>query len=189
MSSRRELRAAVGLCLLGSALLLLALSRSWLAYRYAAPAPLPARQLTVAGSQLAPGARALALLGLAGVAALLATRGLARALVGLLVAVAGFAAAAVVVRVLLAPGRAVAGVAAADGEPLGTDLGGWPYVALAGGVLVAAAGLLVVVRGRKWAAMPARYDRPEQAEGGQLSAWDSLDRGEDPTRIGPERGD
>jgi uncharacterized membrane protein (TIGR02234 family) len=184
MTGRRELLVAVALCLLGSALVLLAMSRPWLTFRLGAVAPLPSRTLDLSGARLAPGARVLGFVGLAGVAALPAARGLGRTAVGVLLAAAGVGLALDLVRALSDPAAAVG-----RGEPLhdvhlsaGLQLGGWPYVALLGGVLITAAGLLVVVRGRRWEALSPRYDAPTaKPPPGESSLWDALDRGEDPT--------
>ena len=183
MTSRRELLTSVLLCLLGSALVLLAVSRSWVTHRIAAPAPLPSKAFTVAGTHLAPGARALALVGLAGVAAVLATRRLGRIAVGVLLTAAGAGIVAVVARALADPDAAIrrAGPFVDVTYAPGQHLGRWPYVALLGAVLVAAGGVLVVVRGRSWASMSAKYDAPAQKPHGEASLWDALDRGEDPT--------
>jgi hypothetical protein len=54
----------------------------------------------------------------------------------------------------------------------------------AGGLLVLAAGVIAVVRGRRWAQMGSRYDAPGAARlsaEGSPALWDALDRGEDPT--------
>jgi uncharacterized membrane protein (TIGR02234 family) len=176
----KELRLAAGLCLVGAAAVLLAVSRSWLTYRFG-QAPLPTRTVEVSGADLARGARVLGLVGLAGVAALPATRGRARTAVGLLLTAAGAGVVAVVVRVLADPTGALEGTGAAD--VTSPDLGGWPFVAILGGLLLVAAGLLVAVRGRGWAALAAKYDAPaEQTPPGEASLWDAIDRGEDPTR-------
>lgn len=173
------MRRALLLCLIGAGLVLFATSQTWLTVRTPTPPPLPPRLLQVAGSQLAGGARALGLLGLAGVAALPAARTWGRTLVGALLLVAGLAAAADVIGVLADP----AGRAQAVGA--GTDLRAWPYLAILGGLLIALAGLLVVVRGRRWSSLGARYEPPaarvEEPVRSEAAVWDALDRGEDPT--------
>ena len=178
---RRGLVVAVLLCLAGAALLLLATSRTWLSVTSAAVPPLPARTVTVEGAMLAPGVRALALLGLAGVAALPATRAWGRLAVGALLALAGGLAGVLVVRVLADPPGAID---AADVHLTGElpGLGGWPYVGLLGAALLLAAGVLTVVRGRTWSALGSTYDAPTApAAAKEPSAWDALDRGVDPT--------
>jgi uncharacterized membrane protein (TIGR02234 family) len=183
VTSRRELVASVVLCLVGSALVLLAVSRSWIAHSLPAAAPLPPKRFEVLGAHLAPGARALALVGLAAVAAVPATRRLGRVVVGLLLLAAGAGIAAVVVRALSDPDAAVrrAGPFVDVVVAPGQELGLWPYVAIVGAVLLVTAGLLVVVRGRSWTSMSARYDAPVAEPRGEASLWDALDRGEDPT--------
>ena len=173
MNPRRELLAAVVLCLMGSALVLLAVSQAWVSAKVPAPPPLPSRRLELRGYHFAEGARALGFVGLAGVAALLAARDIGRLLVGLLIAAAGVGIVAVVVRAL------------ADTA----GLGAWPYVAIVGGVLLVAAGGLVVARGRSWTSMSARYDAPAQKPRGEASLWEALDRGEDPTDETRSRAD
>jgi uncharacterized membrane protein (TIGR02234 family) len=184
VTSRRELLLAVLLCLAGAALVLLATSRPWLTLRVPAAAPLPTRTLTRNGSAIAGGARALGLVGLAGVAALPATRRIGRVVVGGLLALSGTGIVTVLVRVLAHPVAAVARSGPfPDAHVAGpVDLGGWPYLALIGGGLLAAAGLLVVVRGRRWEVLSERYEPPAaQGPPGEASFWEALDRGEDPT--------
>ncbi|MGW2545360.1 Trp biosynthesis-associated membrane protein [Kitasatospora sp. NPDC001574] len=67
---------------------------------------------------------------------------------------------------------------------------GWPWVALAGGLLLALAGLLTLRFGRGWPAMGSRYEAPtgkapvsrkSAAAESPADLWKALDRGEDPT--------
>ena len=183
MTTRRGMVVAVGLCLVGGALVLLAMSQPWLTYNLGAVAPLPSRRLGIAGARLAPGARVLGLVGLAGVAALPASRQIGRSAVGVVLALTGLGLLLDLIRVLRDPIGAVL-----RAEPSGTtlqgstDLGGWPYVAMLGGMLILAAGVLVVLRGRRWEELSARYDAPaDRPPPGESSLWDALDRGEDPT--------
>jgi uncharacterized membrane protein (TIGR02234 family) len=190
MTARRELLTAAGLCVLGAALVLVALSRAWISHRIGT-APLPSRTETVVGTHLASGARPLALVGVAGVAAVPATRRLGRLLVGVVVALAGVGVVLVVARALIDPAGAVRRAPLLVDAHIGgaVGLGGWPYVALLGALLLVAAGLLIVVRGRSWASMSSRYDAPAQRpREGEASLWEALDRGEDPTKEGTGTG-
>jgi hypothetical protein len=92
-----------------------------------------------------------ALVALAGLVGIAATRSWGRVPVGVALAVAG--AAAVTAR---------------------------RSVAVAGAVLLAATGAYVAVRGPRWRGLGARYDAPAQART-DADVWDALDRGEDPT--------
>ena len=165
---RTGLGIAVLACLVGAGMVLLAGSRAWVTTRVGAAPPLPGRSVALTGTTLVPGARALALVGLAAVAALPATRRWGRLTVGVLLVLAGSGIVVVVARELAESAAA---------------LGGWPYVTILGGLLLATAGGLAILRGRRWAAMGDRYESPAAPRaGGDASLWDSIDRGEDPTR-------
>lgn len=172
---RSGLRLAVLGCLVGSALVLLALSRTWLSYDVGGPSPLPSRRVSFQGSDLVNGARGLGLLALAAVAALLAARSWGRQLVGAIVLAAGCGLMVLVARTLADP---------AASAPRPVPVGPWPAVALVGAALVAAAGLLVLVRGRRWTTLGSRF-QPAAAEprAAERDPWAALDRGEDPTGI------
>ncbi|MEW2377805.1 Trp biosynthesis-associated membrane protein [Micromonospora sp. NPDC047812] len=178
---------AVLLCVAGAGLALWASTRTWAVELTARPTPLPPVRDARTGAGLLPWLPALALVGLAGGGAVLATRGRARRLLGGLLCVLGAAVTA---------GGGYGLVAAFDGEVARH----WPALCLLGGVLATAGGLLTALRGRHWPAMGARYERrpagdaAPAARGGNgrgegdrvtgrqtTEAWDALDRGEDPT--------
>lgn len=188
--SRSELGLAVALCLLGSCLVLVAASRSWVELPVEGGPLLPDSRLAIEGSELVPGVRALALVGLAGVVALLATRRAGRVLVGGLLALCGLGVVAIVLRLRTrldeavidsAPAReAVAVVLAESADPTA-----WVWLCLAGGLVLLAAGVLAAVRGPRWAALSRRYEAPaaraQEPAATERSVWEALDRGEDPT--------
>ena len=144
----------------------------------------------VTGRQLSPAVPALALVGLAGALALLATRAAGRRLAGLLLVLAGFGVAAAA---FAGSANAVTALMDEAGVAVGTrtapitppDRSAWPWVAASGGALVALAGGLAAVRGPRWPVLSGRYDapggpgrtRPSTGDG----MWAALDRGEDPT--------
>jgi hypothetical protein len=157
-------------CAAGAGLALLAAGRTWAEVTVVRPAPLSPLHEARTGSALLPWLPALALVALAGAGALLATRGLVRAAVGVLLVLAG---SGLVIGVVM---RLAAG-----------DSPGWPLVAGMAGLVVAASGGLTVARGRDWPGMAARYERvhrPASPSGPRTGSqmWDALDRGEDPTR-------
>ncbi|WP_434090134.1 Trp biosynthesis-associated membrane protein [Micromonospora carbonacea] len=182
--ARRELTYAVLLCLAGAGLALWASTRTWAVELAARPAPLPPVRAARTGAGLLPWLPALAVVGLAGGGAVLATRGVPRRLVGVLLLALGVAVAA---------GGGYGLVAAFDG----TVSRQWPAFCLVGGLLAAFGGGGVALRGGGWPAMGARYERRarpgvgsapgEAAAAGPVAgrrtteAWDALDRGEDPT--------
>jgi hypothetical protein len=129
------------------------------------------------GAQAAPWLGGTALLALAGVAGVVATGGVLRRLVGLLLALAG---AAVL----------VAGVAAQVAES--AEVTAAPLLVVAGGLVLLAAGVLVLVRERRMPRLGARYAAPgERVERDpDRAAWQELDAGRDPTADPPgEPGD
>ncbi|GLI01197.1 Trp biosynthesis-associated membrane protein [Phytohabitans aurantiacus] len=155
MNARREISIAVVLSAAGAGLALFAATRTWWVEVVPRPAPLPATRTPHDGGGLLP---ALALVGLAGAGALVATKGRARRWLGVLLLLNG------------------AGVATSGALGL-ADATGWPLACVAGGVLLAAGGALAVVRGGGWPSLGTRYERAPVV----TSDWDALDRGEDPT--------
>ncbi|GAA4859925.1 Trp biosynthesis-associated membrane protein [Actinomycetospora straminea] len=130
-----------------------------------------------------------ALLCLAAVGGLVATAGWGRRVVGTLVAVAGLWAVLRAVTGLVAPATEALPIGVRPGDrPLPAEaVVGGPLLALVGGLLMLAAGLLTV----RWAAvlprMGAQYDapgagaaRPRPADPDR-ALWEALDEGRDPT--------
>jgi uncharacterized membrane protein (TIGR02234 family) len=189
---RRGLVVAVLLCLGGAALLLLAISRTWLTLRFGAAPPLPGRVVAATGDDLVPGFRALALLGLAGVAALPATRSWGRLAVGVLTGAAALWAAAAAAAERRSPtlhelvgdlGCAKARTGLCFGEYDRPQLG--LALAVLGSLLLLAAGAVAAVRGGAWRpAEASSYEAPGGAAPEPVTdkgVWDALDRGDDPT--------
>jgi uncharacterized membrane protein (TIGR02234 family) len=212
---RREYLLGLALGVAGAGAVLLSARQGWARVATPAPAPLPASVVTVSGQDLVPLAGALGLAALASLAAVIATRRLARRLAGLLMAVFGVVIAVVVSLPLAASdvlaaarvtavsqaGSATAGGAAGvspGAAPGGSAAPGvtaaghvtmtaalWRPAALAGALVIVAAGLLVAWRGPRWPVMSSRYEPPEQAGRQQpadsAALWDALSRGADPT--------
>jgi hypothetical protein len=141
---------SLGLVVLGAAIALLGAGRS----SGAAPGSVPVGS----GADSGPAAAtALALVALAGAAAILLVRSWARTALG-------------VVLVVVAVALAVAGLSPTR------------WAALTGGVLVALGALAVVARARRWPQPRRRFEAPtRRPTGTPRDTWDALDRGEDPT--------
>lgn len=213
----RELAVTLGLAAAGALLVLGCLRQAWAQVRTAAPAPLPSGSVPVTGQALLPLAAALAVVALAGVVAVVATRGLARRLVGLvLVAAAAVTAVLVILPVSTADVLAAAQTAASQagsvtaggggpgqaspaGAPAVTTAHqvvlasfGWRWLAVAGAVAVLVAGFAVFWRGGRWPVMSSRYDRPgagrQASVADTATLWESLSKGVDPTDQPGRRG-
>lgn len=183
--ARRELGLAVGLCLLGAALLLTAAGRNWATGVLDRP-PLPPTTVTVDGSDAAPLVRAVGLVGLAAVVALAATRRTGRRAVGALLLVAGLLVLPQLAQAGERAGRVAAQRSGLSGQSPDLDGTGWRLVAAAGALSVIAAGGLAAARAGRWAELSSRYDAPasgprQREQDPAVRAWDALDRGEDPT--------
>jgi hypothetical protein len=174
LTGRRGLTVTAVACALAAAVVLLAATRGWQEVILHQVAPLPPRTTHRTGTDLAPWLPALGAVALAGAGALFATRGVARAVVGVLLALSG-------------AGTAVAALVTLDDRVTVV----WPLLCTVAAAVITAAGVVTVRFGRSWPGMGARYDRPAPAPAGatgtptrpasQAELWDALDRGEDPT--------
>ncbi|GAA2833102.1 TIGR02234 family membrane protein [Kitasatospora sp. CM 4170] len=190
-AGRRTLGLMLLLTLLGVVLVLTAVGRVWAEGRVAGAAA-GTLEVSVTGSRISELPGGLALVALAAALAVFAVRGAGRIAVGALTLLAGLGAAA------------AAAAGAGDGAALDSEaarklaLSGttatdvahtaWPWVALAGGLLLALAGLLTARYGRGWPAMGSRYEAPTRkapakAAESPADLWKALDRGEDPTAV------
>jgi uncharacterized membrane protein (TIGR02234 family) len=205
MRDRAEYGLALLLQLLGAAGALLISTRAWQTVHTARPKPFRDDVLHLSGRTVDAAPTALALVALAGVIAVIATRGLVRRVIGAVIALAG---AGLLWRSLgdLSAVSAARARNLVENKHTGIDVGSavphisvtssWAALSAVCGVLVLVAGLLVVLRGHRWGAMSARYDAPTATEvvdddpdraraRADASMWSALDRGDDPTRAEP----
>jgi uncharacterized membrane protein (TIGR02234 family) len=190
---RREYALVLLLGAAGAGLVVLAARQAWAQAIFTPPRPLPAQDVPVTGQQLVPLASALALAGLACLAAVIATRSWARRVAGGLLVVLGAGAAVAAgagatASTVLATARADAAAGAFGGSTTsGASPGGavhgiviagsagqtvmtgasWRAAAVCGAVAIALAGLAAIWRGVRWPVMSARFDRPGQQPGHQ----------------------
>src|SRR5262249_56855291 len=116
MPARRELLAALGLCLLGSVLALAASAPTWVRIAVPRARPLADAVVAVSGRDLAPLVPALGLVGLAAVVGLVGTRGRGRSTLGVVLAGCGIAVVLAAGPHLAAPSPpAAAGLVAGHG--------------------------------------------------------------------------
>jgi hypothetical protein len=171
-SARTELTLAGLACAAAAALALYAASRAWTVEVLARPAPLPPVHRTRSGGSVAPLLPALAMVGLAGAGALVATRGRVRRGLGAVLVGCGVGLVATTAYVL----GTVPAVAA-----------GAPALTIAAGTGLAFVGVVTLRRGGLWPGLGARYARPGVSSMGAIAdqparLWDAINRGEDPTK-------
>ena len=148
MTPQRELGTAVVACLGGAAVAIYGATRVWSVQVTERPG-LTSLRATTTGAAHQPWLIGLALVALAGAGALLATRGLARRGLGVVLALVG---AGLVV-------AAITGRASLDAGAAGAAATFWPIAGAAGGALVAWGGQAAARHGHRWPAMGSRYER------------------------------
>ncbi|GAA2847161.1 hypothetical protein GCM10010517_04100 [Streptosporangium fragile] len=198
MTAGRELWTWAAACTAGAALVLLASGREWFTVTYGT------RQVPVSAAELAPALGPAAWASLAAVVAVLATSGIWRRSVGVVMALCG---AGVIAGSWWGSGMGAALRISAEQVPVAAGVTpqvasvlAWPVVSSAGGLLLVAGGVVAALRGARWPGMSDRYDRSGTGAGGAASSsgasgalgeralWDALDRGTDPT-AGPDDED
>jgi len=150
------------------------------------------RTVTASGSDVAPAVLPLALVALACWGTVLVLRRPGRRVVSAIGAVASLGAAAVALLAVGDAGKAAARVLGST--PDSTSTSGWPWVAVAGCLVCAAAFGFALARAATWPEMSSRYDAPgddgatsvprtgspeEEPSGAAL--WKAIDEGHDPT--------
>lgn len=199
---RRSYAVALGLLVLGAVGLIVSFGRTW-STTTVGGSGLPTVTVSLSGTDLTPAGVAVAVLALAGVVGLAATRRIGRVVIGVLLVVAGLAVSYVSVdfRSSWDSARGIGDVirdlvserAGVDGAGGSTTITSWWVLGLVAGLLVAAGGAVAVLRSGRWPAMGRRYERGDAAAGEgrpprEVSAWDQLDQGIDPTSAPGDQG-
>ncbi|HVT21930.1 MAG TPA: Trp biosynthesis-associated membrane protein [Mycobacteriales bacterium] len=180
------MRALVGIAA-GGVLVLVASGQQWASTTVDVPGA-PTSTVSVTGHAVEPSLPALGIALLALAVAVIAGRGLLRRLVGITVAAVGGIALGVAVAGRGAVSAALTAHEIGDaGVPVHGSANGWWVVAAVGATIALIVGLVVAARSGQWAAMGGKYEAPQTkapqpvAVDSADSAWDALDRGEDPT--------
>jgi uncharacterized membrane protein (TIGR02234 family) len=189
MTAKREYGFALLAGAVGAGLVLLAVRQRWAQAVFTPPKPLSPQVVGVSGSDLVPLAGALALAALAGLAAVIATRGTLRRVAGVLLALFGAGTGAAVTTsvtaatvVSVAASKVASPESAAISGTAGSTTGGatssgsfvvsgstgqaimtgtpWHVAVFIGALLIFLAGLATALRGMDWPVMSARYDAP-----------------------------
>ena len=205
----RRLKLVLILVILGSSsLALLAWTQVWVQAEVGLP-DAGTQVLQIDGAIAAPALTALALAGFALAVALTIAGRLIRIVLGALQVLLGFSVFLAALLAVNDPADAsAAAVTAATGiaghesiqlSVLATVITAWPYVAMGAAIIMAAAGVAVVVTSGRWPGptrkyQAVRFEQVASADGGQSLAaptepapsdsvgdWDDLSRGDDPT--------
>ena len=199
MTAKREYGFALLAGAVGAGLVLLAVRQRWAQAVFTPPKPLSPQVVDVSGGDLVPLAGALALAALAGLAAVIATRGTLRRAAGVLLALFGAGTGAAVTTsvtaatvVSVAASKVASPESAAISGTAGSTTSGaasggsfvvsgstgqaimtgtpWHVAVFAGALLIFIAGLATALRGMDWPVMSARYDAPGTKGGGSTRA-------------------
>jgi uncharacterized membrane protein (TIGR02234 family) len=205
----RRLKLVLILLILGSSsLALLAWTQVWVKAEVGLP-DAGTQVLQIDGAIAAPALTALALSGFALAAALTIAGRLIRIVLGALQVLLGFSVFLAAFLAVQDPSQAsAAAVTAATGiaghesiqlSVLDTVIAPWPFVAMGAAVIMAAAGVAVIVTSGRWPGPTRKYQAVQfeavaSPDGAQLQAaptepatsdsvgdWDDLSRGDDPT--------
>jgi len=202
---KREYIYALLIGAVGAVLVLLAVREQWAQAVFTPPKPLTSEVVNVSGTDLVPLAGGLGLAALAGLVAVIATRGVVRRAVGVLLALFGAGAGAAVLTAVtaktvlsVAAGKVAspesAALSGAAGSTTSGSSGGgalvvsnstghaimtgtpWQAAVILGALLIFAAGVATALRGQDWPVMSTRYDAPgAQAVGAQAGGAHGAD--------------
>ncbi|MEN3537751.1 Trp biosynthesis-associated membrane protein [Microbispora sp. ZYX-F-249] len=195
-TARRPLLAWLAACAVGGGLALLAAGRVWVTLGTAG-GPAGAGGGSLTGNDLVAWLTPAALAALAAVLAVLATRGVARRVTSVVVALLGAAVAAGAwdgtrggTIAAAAAGHVTTAVTSAGHISVESRAWVWPVLAAAGGIVLAGAGAAAVVLSARWPGMSSRYERASgraqtggtaRVKDADRAMWDAIDEGDDPT--------
>jgi uncharacterized membrane protein (TIGR02234 family) len=176
------LRNLISLELLSSVLVLIALSRPWVAATYEETG-FPSVSLSLSANQLNSSLNGLAIAAIASALGAIATRGIFRRIVGAVILAIGLG-------IVLATVNLVNNLDVFVGlqfeQAVGREVTGWvaqtsyyEWLVIPAGVLIALCGLAITLKSFE-TGMSKRYER-NPAEGSELTPWQALDQGIDPT--------
>jgi len=190
------------LMLMSASVILISGSRVWVSGS-AGDAVLGASVLHGKGSDIAPGALAAALVGLASAVAAATAGTVVRVIAAWSAMLAAVLGVVVIISVLADPGGVLGTLAAAGTGRSGSvvahgQAGSWAWVALSATLVMGFGGLCALVGASRWNGLSSRFDPPVAGHSSQSSQtsqlgstsdlgrrreveWDQLSRGEDPT--------
>jgi uncharacterized membrane protein (TIGR02234 family) len=181
-----SLRNLIALELLCSVIVLLALSRTWVVATYD-EAGFPSVNLSLSANQLVSSLHGLALAAIASALGAIATRGVFRRIVGVVIVFLGGGLVATAVNLTNNLNQFV-GVKFE--QAIGREVSGWVsetsnygWLVVPAGMIVTLCGLVIAVKSFD-SGMSQRYER-NPSPVNELTPWQALDRGIDPTIQSP----
>ncbi len=168
-----------------SGLVLISLSRQWVSAKYVETG-FPNVYLELTANELVPALSGLAIAAIASTLGAIATRGFARRLVGAVIAAIGFGIVFVTFDLMQNLAKFIESKFA---EAIGRSVSGWtqessfyPWIVVPAGLIIAACGVLIASKTFD-SQLSKKYERG-QAKAQNLTPWQSLDQGIDPTTDG-----
>jgi uncharacterized membrane protein (TIGR02234 family) len=177
-----SLRNLISIELLSSVVILIALSRPWVVATYQETG-FPAVNLSLSANQLNASLNGLAIAALASALGAIATRGFFRRLVGVVILAIG-------VGIVFATMNLINNLDVFVGmkfeQAVGREVTGWvaetsnyAWAVIPAGILIALCGLAIALKSFE-TGLSKRYER-NPANGNELTPWQALDQGIDPT--------
>lgn len=177
-----SLRNLITLELVGSVIVLIALSRPWVVATYTETG-FPAVNLSLSANQLNSSLNGLAIAAIASALGAIATRGVFRRVVGVVIATLGIG---IVVTTINLINNLDQFVGLQFEQAIGREVSGWvsetsqyALVVVPAGIVIALCGIAIAVKSFD-SGMSQRYERNSSSER-ELTPWQALDQGIDPT--------
>lgn len=177
-----SLRNLISIELLCSVVILIVLSRPWVVATYQETG-FPTVNLSLSANQLNSSLNGLAIAALASALGAIATRGFFRRLVGAVILAIGVG---IVFATLDLINNLDVFIGLQFEQAIGREVSGWAaetsnyaWVVIPAGVLIALCGLAITLKSFE-TGMSKRYER-KPADGSELTPWQALDQGIDPT--------
>jgi uncharacterized membrane protein (TIGR02234 family) len=177
-----SLRNLISIELLCSVVILIVLSRPWVVATYQETG-FPTVNLSLSANQLNSSLNGLAIAALASALGAIATRGFFRRLVGAVILAIGVG---IVFATLDLINNLDVFIGLQFEQAIGREVSGWvaetsnyAWVVIPAGVLIALCGLVITLKSFE-TGMSKRYER-NPADGSELTPWQALDQGIDPT--------
>jgi Tryptophan-associated transmembrane protein (Trp_oprn_chp) len=169
-------RNALTLLIVSAAGILIASSFTWVTAVVNVLGGAGTREVTVAGNAVVPTVVSLSIVALAGALAILALKGWARQMIGVLIVMVAILIEISVVRFAMNP------IVESGNDTVGSvSLTPWWIIVMLLALVMMISGVITLGSSRAWSAMSAKYEGEAVRKESALSPWDALNAGQDPT--------